>query len=439
MRRLVSAVLACGLALAGAASAQPAAAQWTYFNRAGATYAEQRADLEACYGAIDTVIPRTYASPPTNPVYIQQYGLGGALGSAMAESEYYRMAVQPLMRDNYESCMVVRGWRVVRLDEAMSRELGRLSGEELARRLEPLVGADPPPGTIAREPFDNSGATNVTVTTGPTTLSLLGPPASLSLRALPDSMLAPPARRQRAAIGGMSSEQVRERARERREIEETRRADHMALFGREDGQIWPTTPSSITLDPQSAVIVISSGGPRFQLVRSGGAGDTAAGSYVAVESNAPAVFVVPPGHWRISGLANYGPGPVSFCLGAPGFDVVAGDVVYAGDFAYGAVVDLSLERAQAALADVPALAAQLRPAAYTNGETFGCDGGASLIYAFEVDGAPFAENYRWGSRAPGAVRHPYAARTPGSSVADTAAINGAGSSDDAGGAVVAKH
>ena len=85
-------------------------------------------------------------------------------------------------------------------------------------------------------------------------------------------------------------------------------------------------------------------------------------------------------------------------MGEGAVRVARGDVVYAGAFytsEHDRGPDLSMERAQAALANAPALAQRLRPAEYRNGEVFQCMG--SYFYAYEVPGAPFRESYTHGS------------------------------------------
>jgi hypothetical protein len=116
------------------------------------------------------------------------------------------------------------------------------------------------------------------------------------------------------------------------------------------------------------------------------------------------VFAAAPGHWRLTGPQG---ALTSFCLGAPGFDVAAGDIVFAGSFAldHGSPpLDMSLEPARAALSAAPALAERVRAANYVNGDTFECGGGAAYLYAYEIDGAPFREGYTMGSRATATVQ-----------------------------------
>jgi hypothetical protein len=108
------------------------------------------------------------------------------------------------------------------------------------------------------------------------------------------------------------------------------------------------------------------------------------------------VISAPPGRWRLQGV-----GAASFCLGGPAFDVGAGEAVFAGAFDASApyAPDLDLGPAKAELGDT-ALAARLKPARWSNGESFPCGVmQPSTIYVLEIPDAPFAPAYQAGSRA----------------------------------------
>lgn len=114
-----------------------------------------------------------------------------------------------------------------------------------------------------------------------------------------------------------------------------------------------------------------------------------------------AVMLVSAGDYVATG-ALPGPGGIimnSFCLGAPTFRVAAGEAVYFGDVTPYFNVKLksgartaamayssNVEAAKVALANQPALAAALKPAAISNAATYACYGQAMLAYA--VPGAP---------------------------------------------------
>jgi hypothetical protein len=108
------------------------------------------------------------------------------------------------------------------------------------------------------------------------------------------------------------------------------------------------------------------------------------------------VVAVPPGRWRLQGS-----GAVSFCLGGPAFDVGASEAIFAGGFdaVHPYAPDMTLAPAQAELADA-ALAARLKPADWTNGESFACSAlTPQTIYVLELPGAPFVAGYAAGTHA----------------------------------------
>jgi hypothetical protein len=112
------------------------------------------------------------------------------------------------------------------------------------------------------------------------------------------------------------------------------------------------------------------------------------------------VFELPAGRWRIAGTRQDG-FIVSFCQGAPSFEVAAGEVVYAGAFnltgeALGPSLQLGGPRSF--LGRHPDLQASLRAARYVNGSTGHCAG--AFLYSYEIEGAGFDDGYRLGSRAP---------------------------------------
>jgi hypothetical protein len=83
--------------------------------------------------------------------------------------------------------------------------------------------------------------------------------------------------------------------------------------------------------------------------------------------------------------------------------VPAGEAVFAGTFDASSAdplsPDMDLAPAKATLADA-ALAARLKPAKWVNGETFPCALLRPLaIYALELPGVPFADDYTGGSRS----------------------------------------
>ncbi|GIU66138.1 hypothetical protein [Candidatus Phycosocius spiralis] len=109
------------------------------------------------------------------------------------------------------------------------------------------------------------------------------------------------------------------------------------------------------------------------------------------------IRAVPPGEYRLSQMDVI---PLNFCLGSPVFKLEKGQILYAGTFDLSATAmgpDLSMEPVQTLLVGSP-FADRVQPASYVNGSTANCLGGVS-IYAIEFPGAPFLEDYEWGSKA----------------------------------------
>jgi hypothetical protein len=382
------------LALAGAAAAALAGASlaqaepvklaqmtlgYTYFNRPSAGLADHARDVKACAsvaGAMRSfaaiMAANTIASPPAF----------GGVGYRQDRS---------LASASLENCMVVRGWRVVRLPEDEGRALAALEPAELLKRIEPWIGAEAPHGAVVRN-WNNDAAHGATerFDTAPSRtkngqLSLLA--AAPELRQLP-----PPAAQE------PPSPWINPRW-------------HLDLL----------KPADLpTVRPDAAMLLVQvDGGPlsyRGMIFNRQGADKD---SWPSARDHAPdrvfaakylfahqkmTAIVVPPGRWRIYGL---GLSPIlNLCLGSPSFEIKAGEIVYAGEF------DLSRDDVSPNLDLAPAqawLAGQNRkitPAAYANGSLGPC--GDNSIYALEFKDAPFEPGYAWGSRA--AAPTPAAAR-----------------------------
>jgi hypothetical protein len=371
---------------AAAQSITTATIGFTYFNRPGATSEQHFADLEACRQQVRRV------SPP--------FGGSGALEVAIEGAVVMRRG----RAANFENCMVVKGWRVARVRAELAQELDRLDRDALGARLEVMVGADIPESEIVRR-FGND-ATNASVHLFERPGA--GDQISLSVKAMPE----------REAWTDEERDAERELARS---------------FGRMPRSARPPEPlrgrALSSLPADAAVIVIHVGMP----MRSPSANPYFRSGVIferVPQDNRPAwstdglpnvffakppgrliaaagdrlnegtlVFSVPPGRWRLVAM-NQIEYSISFCLGSPSFEIAAGEVVYAG--AYYTDLrprgpDMSLERAREALADAPNLAQRLRAAVYENGDTFNCAG--AYLYAYEIEGAPFRQNYTWGSAA----------------------------------------
>lgn len=400
--------LACVLALTSLAT--PALAEsdltrstagYTYFNHAGATQAQHDADLRDC-----SKLALKMDQPTQNGAAGAAAGGGliGALVVGIAQGVMNGIAERRGAAANVENCMVVRGWRVVRIDAAEGERLSKLSQPQLSAELGGLVGAETPKGEVARV-WDNGVATRSVRTNAPA--------GDLDKRSLSLTALAPeaaaaqpepkPARLPRMARTAMPPKPLKP------EQVQSAPADSALVVVRLTGGK-PQGDSGLTF-------IRLTGDPKTPAWVDGRPGSVAAKLPVRffgkrderLDTNL--VFAVPPGRWAVAAMTN-GLFSTSFCQGAPAFDVTAGEVVYAGAFAFDQDAaafgpDLSPEPAKAALP--AAVAAKMRPAAYVNGNTFDC--GGAYLYAFEAPQAPFAQGYPYGSLAVGAPAQAAAATT----------------------------
>ena len=383
-------VAASLLSVAGASRADPAdlgraATGYTYYNRPGAALKDHNAELLDC--VVEAMRVR-----PTYPAF------------ALLNEDHRALAQAAV-----ENCMVVRGWRVVRLSADEGSELAKLPTVILSDHLSAWIGSEAPTGEIVRgwaneaangatrryeiTPSDNEKMLSVRLISNgeikealeaairqqpPPVKAELDPKWPLKALTPAEVATAPPfASVIIFRIKGLS----------------LRNGIGMA-FGRE-GPDKDTPPSKVDKGPDFIEI-------RIGLLYAKKDGDTWA-------------YALPPGRWRVVG---FGSKPfLDFCLGSPSFEAKAGDVVFAGTFDMSAEdvgPDLSLTPVKAWLGASPA-AGRVRPAAYINGSRGPCGGNA--IYAFEIKGAPFEPGYTGGSMAnahatPGAAPLPIAPARP---------------------------
>lgn len=407
--------LAFSCALSGAAFAQQSGMivlpelGAAYFNRPGETLETHRAALEACRADVAPLM-QPYPNSAGASGAAAAGGLAGALVGTAMDAQAQTVATLKAMHANYENCMVVRGWRVVQLDAAHGAQLDELEPDALAARLASMVGSETPEGRVVRS-FSNEVAERGT--------TLYAPPRtpqtiSLSLQLLPESYLEIPTRANRRPMSAMTSDEIREQAEERRETQAAQRAQREALLGRDRRFARATDADDLAgLAADATLVVIrvyGDAGAGVVLVRTDAENDR--DDSILAQAPVPRrrdpsrertlVFAVPPGHWRVTAMTPSVQALTSFCLGAPSFDVAAGEAVFAGSFGFGATgprLEMALEPARAALAGAPAVAERLRAATYTNGETFQCGAPGSYLYAYEIADAPFRDGYAMGSRA----------------------------------------
>jgi hypothetical protein len=346
----------------------------TYFNRAGADVPEHDRDLLQCIGL---------ASPVRS--VDQQLGTGGILGQMITDS-----ANRGIMAASLENCMVVHGWRVVRLDEAEGQALSKLPPTELRSKLALWIGSDRPPGNVVRawtNEAANAAINHFALRPGHTKKGQL---SLLALAAGPGPAPEPPS-------GGAADS-------------EKPKIDPKWPKG-------PLKPAELAAAPAEAGIVIVSirgmgmtRGNGFVFRRIGPRPDVRAAAVDHGPDRFEALggpltgartlaFALPPGRWRIGSEIN-GVMELNYCLGSPSFELKAGDVVYAGNLdlkSESLRPDLSLDRIRQWLAETPAAAA-VKPATRTNGPQDPC--GPKRTYTLEFDGAPFEAGYSLGSRAP---------------------------------------
>lgn len=373
--KLVAAIVAVA-GIAGGAQAEPVSITspttgTTYFNRPGAVMAVHQQDVRACMLKAEEGI----FGPPTLP------GMVGIVPDLLADGRQ-----NFLRRTNIENCMVIRGWRVIRVNGEAEVALSDLSREALTERLATLVGSADPVGQIARQWGNDAAAPDSKKGGMPGfTVGL-----SLSLKVTPiegeflERLSAPKPPPQlvnfREAFITKSTplDQVASRPAGSAVIIVT-------LRGRRKSN---DTRMSLGRSPIDRVAVASvADGPIAMLLLLGrGISRPASGT-----REETFVMVVPPGRWTLGGVGEL----VSFCMGAPAFEARAGEVIYAGAFDFdtpGLGPDMADAGIRAFLmAQAPEAAVAMRGASWINGETYTCAGAG--MYALEFPAFPFREGY----------------------------------------------
>lgn len=387
------------------------ASGYTYFHRAGATLELHDAAVRRCLD-----VAAAFDQPDTSAGAGAGGGLIGALVVGIVKGVMEGVAERRGAVANVENCMVVDGWGVVRMPEADGVAIFDLPQPELASRLGPLVGAEPAQGAVMRT-FGNDAASPST--------TIYAPAGDLDKLSLSIKALAPLEKEPAPKAG-------------------TWRMAKSAYPAK------PLKPGALAEPPSGYGLVVvrvtddQSHGRALAFARQGERPDVPAwidGKPGAFSAKLPTtwtgrsktpdetfVYAVPAGRWSLSGMGE-GLFGVSFCLGAPAFDLAPGEVVFAGTFDVDAEAlgpDLAIEPARAALAAAPAIAERVRPAAYVNGVTSECKG-VGYAYALEAPGAAWAEGYAAGSlaKAPKAAAEvaasPPAPSAPTAPAADPAA------------------
>ena len=330
----------------------------SYYNRPGATLEDYNADWQTCrLIARGSRTPSGMATYVYNPAFVSPLaagigsGIGAGLGALIAEG------VQ--RRANRRACLLIKGWRLVRMTDAEQRQVAAMSPAGQQAFFAKAVGAENPSGEIEER-----------------TSFVLAPDPELDLD---------------APVAGEPS----------------------LWLGK--SKISPTSP--IVLGPNEGAVVLAFRRPdaksagrsgklrllKFKaerldldLPRKGVKEDKQISFVRLVESKdrkAPyelQVVRLTPGYYVIDSTSAGSTLPMTTnCFGAPIFEVKAGETVYLGDWIPFMDVRLSngdklfgtlafaphFDQASSALARFqPALTESMTPAALANGATYSCAG-----------------------------------------------------------------
>lgn len=387
-KQFATAAAALAMALATAAWAQPngsvfglssGTVGYTYFNRPGASLAEHTADLEQCRRIIAGAAGTTLGDG---------FGLAGAMMNGVVNQNGFEA--------NMENCMVVHGWRVVRLPTSQGARIfdARRQGRNT---FDPAwISAETPVGEVVRVWRNEANDENVYRCCGVQMNDI----KSLSYAAAPE-FTPRPLNLRSAPLPRRNASSAPPR---------------------------PLTAEQLTAIPagQALILVEVAGayngfGVGFRRVSSNPATPAWVQDQQPDDFHAPLptallaaafrhrqrvlAFTVPEGQWLLHRYGNPEAIALNFCLGAPAMEVKSGEVIFAGAFelTHGPLApNLSLEPARQFLAGRPDLAGKLRAAVWTNGHRFACD--TQFSYAFEIPGAPFEPGYDLASQRPSRFR-----------------------------------
>lgn len=347
---------------------------FTYYNKPGADMATHNRTVLDCVSLATR---------------ISHYGAPGDGGIAVNWA--VDTATRAAMAGALEGCMVVRGWRVVKLGDSAGGQLASLGPSAIADRLAGEVGAETPWGEVVRV-WGNEALRYSTRKTGSLPLFEKG---LLSYQAATGQRAFEPEPGQRERPGPL----------------------------REWSQKPALTPADLAgVPPGSAVVIIGISGPNkfsdpvwtYSFRRSGPRHDM----YPLFIDGQPDFFgfynteargespgprfemrIIPPGRWRLASLDSV-TRSLNFCLGSPSFEIAAGEVVYLGAY-HSSSEDLTpsmaMDPVRGYLAGTPQ-AAIVRPAEYVNGSIGPCHG--HTIYALEFSGVATDTGYRERLREP---------------------------------------
>ena len=354
---------------------------YRYFHRVGADLATHDAELVDCLRKGAQTVTMSQAMRRQKYYYVDlqdltEWTITGALTSAQQRQNVLL---------NAENCMVVKGWDVVTVSDALGAKLMKLTPAEVANDfLAQRVGQPVVTGGIIRS-WGNDAANPETERFG--TGPRIAAKPLLSLKALdPQRLRDGIARPWPKPFDNKMPDTAKPRllgAGQVAGIPPGSAVIVTRLKGVGSGAGTGFTFERVGADPDVPAWAADGRVAAFQISQSSLAGKPE-GKFFAI--------VAPPGEWR---LASMGVLPLlNFCLGSPSFQVKAGEILFAGTFDMGGMPfkpDMEMIAARQFLKARPDLAEQLKPAVWTNGSTGRC--GDSVIYAIEFDGAPFAEGY----------------------------------------------
>ncbi len=370
---------------------------YSYFHRAGADRATHDRAIWECR-LVARQLRQEVRLPTGTPVLETVVDAAGWVGGkSIAEAVFQQIEDSKRNRVNVENCMVAMGWDVVVIDPAEAKSL---RGEALQDALDAWIGAPSPHGVVART-FRNDATLRGT--------TLYSPPikrgVSLSLNAV-----GAPTPVQGAAILDHSGPYLPRPSRGARPTKLTPSmivslplgiadlneppADDRALVAVQINDEPALTLSFEQVGRDGEVLPPTVAGPprRWGVTSASDAGASLPGRVQ--------IFALPAGRWRLASATVYGL-TLSFCLGGPGFDAAAGDVLYAGAFSFDRLVpDMDLTAARRALPAGSISASKLKSVAWLNGMQGSCSG--NLGYVLELPGHAFAPAYAFGSHAAGA-------------------------------------
>lgn len=389
------------LAAALLAAAGPAAAQvdltemtrsYSYFHRVGADLATHDAELLECLskaGQTQTIRVLNRKKPP-NPY--DPNGVKPRKGEVLSDNAKSALDLwlthfkeDRTMAVNTDNCMVVKGWEIVSVSDAVGKEIMKPDEPQLARAfLTDRVGAPAVSGGIVRS-WGNDAAY-------PETRRYNGDPSvagkgSISVKGLPTSDMRMAAQTPGPTkYEGKMPDSAKARQLKANQLDEIPPGSAVIVVRVRDVSSEQSIGFSferVGADPMVPAWAADGQVSDFQ-VSQALIGERPEGKFVAV--------AVPPGEWRLSSLGFYA--VLDLCLGSPSFEVKPGEVIFAGTFDMGGSPfrpDKETIAARQFLKRRPDLADALKLATWRNGSTGKCTG--PVIYALEFDGAPFKEGY----------------------------------------------